>query len=480
MKNKFYLLIFLFAVSSCSTSDFEVLNTDTKNPASVPGETLFTNATERFYQILNSASVNDNVFRLYAQYWAQTTYPDESQYNMVGRRNPDNWFTRLYRDVLKDLSESKKNIEAEVAVGAEGEVAKVNKLAIIEFNTIHAYATLVDLFGDVPYTEALDFNNPSPKYDDAKTIYLDLINRLDAAIAKMDVSGAGISSKQDLIYQGDVSLWKKAANSLKLRLAMRMADVDPAKASSMAISAVQGGLISSNAENLSLDYIVTPPFTNPVYEDLVLSGRTDFVGSNTLIDKMNALADGRRSQYFDSNLGDGVYVGGVYGSANTYNQGSHMGAKLNSPDNPGIVLSYAEVEFLLAEAVERGIAVGGSAESHYNAGIKASFEEWGASGSDAYLANPKVAYATADGNWKQKIGIQKWFALFNNGLEGWTAWRLLDFQGFNVPEGLEYKDIPVRFIYSIGEATLNGASVKAAAAAIGGDSAETKLFFDKY
>lgn len=149
MKNKFYLLIFLFAVSSCSTSDFEALNTDTKNPASVPGETLFTNATERFYQILNSASVNDNVFRLYAQYWAQTTYPDESQYNMVGRRNPDNWFTRLYRDVLKDLSESKKNIEAEVAVGAEGEVAKVNKLAIIEFNTIHAYATLVDLFGDV-------------------------------------------------------------------------------------------------------------------------------------------------------------------------------------------------------------------------------------------------------------------------------------------------------------------------------------------
>lgn len=479
MKNKFYFILFLFVISACSTSDFEELNTDTKNPASVPGETLFANATERFYQILNSSSVNDNVFRLYAQYWAQTTYPDESQYNMVSRRNPDNWFSRIYRDVLKDLDEAKKVITSSVAVGAAGEVAKANKLAIIEINTVHAYATLVDLFGNVPYTEALNFSNPSPKYDDAKTIYLDIINRLDAAIAKLDGTGEGFAS-QDLIYQGDVNLWKKAANSLKLRLAMRIADVDPAKAASMATSAVQSGVISSNGENLSLDYIVTPPYTNPVYEDLVLSGRTDYVGSNTLVDKMNDLSDGRRASYFDNNLGDGVYVGGVYGSANTYNQCIHMGAKLNSADNPGTVLSYAEVEFLLAEAVARGIAVGGSEASHYEAGIRASFEEWGASGADTYLANPKVAYGTAEGNWKQKIGIQKWFALFNNGLEGWTAWRLFDFTGFNTPDGLEYKDIPVRFIYPIEEATLNGDNVKAAAAAIGGDIASTKLFFDKY
>ncbi|MBK8628303.1 MAG: SusD/RagB family nutrient-binding outer membrane lipoprotein [Saprospiraceae bacterium] len=462
-----YILFLLIIVSYCSTADFDSLNTDSKNPASVPGETLFTNATERFYQILNSANVNNNVCRLYAQYWAQTTYPDESQYNMITRRNPDNWFTRLYRDVLKDLDASKTIIEAQSVAGESAIKTKANKLAIIEVNVVHAYATLVDLFGDVPYSEALDFSNPSPKYDDAKTVYFDIISRLDVAINTLNPDFNGFSSSEDLINQGDMQKWLKAANSLKLRLAMRIADIDAVKSAEMAKSAVAGGVISSNSENLSLDYIVTPPYTNPVYEDLVLSGRNDFVGANTLIDKMNTLKDGRRNSFFDSNMGADVFVGGVYGSANTYNQASHLGSLLNTPDNAGTVISYSEVEFLLAEAIERGFDVGGTAAGHYENGIKASFEEWGAGSADVYLANADVAYATASGNWKQKIGTQKWIALFNNGLEGWTVWRMLDFEGFNVPEGLTYQDIPVRFIYSIGEATLNGANVKAAGAAIG-------------
>ena len=99
------------------------------------------------------------------------------------------------------------------------------------------------------------------------------------------------------------------------------------------------------------------------------------------------------------------------------------------PDLPGTLISYAEVEFLLAEAAARGYDVGGTAESHYNAGIEASMDEWGVTDATAistYLADADVAYTTASGDWKQKIGVQKWIAMYNLPFEGWTAYRLLD------------------------------------------------------
>ena len=106
--------------------------------------------------------------------------------------------------------------------------------------------------------------------------------------------------------------------------------------------------------------------------------------------------------------------------------------------------------------------------------------EWGGTSAmaTAYLANPAVAYTTAEGNWKQKIGTQKWLALFNNGLEGWNSWKLLDFTGFNAPDGMTLGDIPTRLIYPVNEATLNGTSLNAAIAAIGGNSKTGKVFWD--
>ena len=117
----------------------------------------------------------------------------------------------------------------------------------------------------------------------------------------------------------------------------------------------------------------------------------------------------------------------------------------------------AEGQFLLAEAVERGMNVGGTAASHYEAGISASIEFWGGSTADAttYLAQPTVAYATAAGDWKVKIGTQAWIALYNRGYEAWTEWRRLDAPILNVPDGLTYGDIPVRYTYPVQEQNLN-------------------------
>jgi len=150
----------------------------------------------------------------------------------------------------------------------------------------------------------------------------------------------------------------------------------------------------------------------------------------------------------------------------------------------GLFLDYSETEFGLAEAIERGFITGDAAE-HYNKGVIASIVYWGGTteAAAAYLAQPKVAYATATGDYKQKIGFQKWLALYNRGLDAWLEWRRLDYPkllpptGGNAPAGLQ---IPLRIIYPITEGTLNGANLKSAADAMGGDLTSVKLFWDKF
>jgi hypothetical protein len=97
------------------------------------------------------------------------------------------------------------------------------------------------------------------------------------------------------------------------------------------------------------------------------------------------------------------------------------------------------------------------------------------------LAKPTVAYATAAGTWKQKIGTQSWLAAYTRGIEAYTTWRRLDYPIFNLAEeAATYADIPVRFTFPVNEQTLNAVNYKAAAAAVGGDLISTKIFWDKF
>jgi len=212
---------------------------------------------------------------------------------------------------------------------------------------------------------------------------------------------------------------------------------------------------------------------------LVASGRHDFVPANTIVDIMNTLEDPRRPAFFTEY--NGSYVGGKYGYPNSFSQYSHISDQIQIPDFQGIIMTYSEICFYLAEAAERGYNVGGSAGEWYNKGIEASFEFWGVSGAADYIAKPEVAYATAEGNWKQKIGTQSWIALYTCGIEGYTTWRRLDYPIFNLPnEATTYSDIPVRFTFPINEQTLNEVNYKAASELIGGDLITTKIFWDKF
>lgn len=462
------IIVALSVVTLFSCAVDEELNIDKKHPIQVPASGLFTNGTRNFFDLLNSASVNRNVFRLYAQYWSQTTYPDESQYNQTTRKLPDNTFRVVYRNVLKDLEEAKTVFKNE----KDKDLA--TKTAIIEVMEVYAYSFLVDMFGNVPYSQALTAEK-FPKYDDAKTIYLDLFKRLNKAISDIDASKT--ISMGDPVYNGKASLWKKAANSLKLRMAMRLADVDVATSKKYAEEAIKD-LISNNAENFGIIYYGSAPNTNPLWVQFVQSGRDDFVSSNTMIDMMNDLQDPRRALFF--NTVGGKYIGGIYGNANASNNFSAISERLKNPSLKGCGVSYAEVEFLLAEAAQRGYSVTGTAAEHYEKGIEASILQWGGTATDVkiYLKVPKIQYDVA--NWKKILATQKWIALFNNGFEGWTTYRFFDYPTLNkVSLDGDELSVPTRFLYPENESGFNGENKKKAATAIGGDKKDTKIFWDK-
>lgn len=474
MKKLFLLFIIAGFFSACY-NDFDEINTDTKNPANVPPVMLFTGAQRQMADAVTNTNVNLNIFRLLAQYWTETTYIDESNYDLGTRNIPQNFWNIIYVDVLNPLQKAQELIPDQAGVLEE---VKTNQNACVEIMMVYAYAALVNTFGDIPYSQALDIDNVHPAYDDDAVIFSDLLARLDGAISSIKTDAAGFGAG-DVLFFGDMSRWLLFANSLKLRLGMQIADADAAKAKSVVESAVAAGVLASNGDNIMFYYEASSPNTNPVWVDVVQSGRNDFVVANTLVDEMVALGDPRVPNYFTVDANNG-YSGGIYGSNNNYATYSKPSETLTAPDYPATLLDYAEVEFLLAEAVERGMNVGGTAAEHYANAIRASITNWGGSDAeaDAYLASPDVDYATASGDWKEKIGTQKWIALFNRGFEAWTEWRRFDYPVLNPPiEAVS--DIPVRYTYPPQEQNLNAASWEAGSAAIGGDAVTTKLFWDK-
>ncbi|WDF59178.1 SusD/RagB family nutrient-binding outer membrane lipoprotein [Flavobacterium sp. KACC 22758] len=488
MKNRLLLLIPIISLfaSSC-TDDITGLNTDTKRPTYTEANYLFTNAEHAMVDQVTSTSVNYNVFRLFAQHWAEVQYPQESQYDLTGRKIPDTHWLVYYRDVLRDYKEARNLLVSQKAnfVGtAEEAIAIDNKIAIIDIVSAYSYGILVDTFGDVPYTQALDIlNYPLPQYDDAQTIYKDLIAKLTAASNSLDTS-VGSFGSADLIYGGNTASWAKFANSLRLRMAINMHDVDAAYATTQANAAITDGIFTSSADGAYMTYASTQPNANPLYVDLVASGRNDFIPADTFVNKLNSLQDPRRAKYFtEFPEGSGQYLGGKYGSVNVYGSFSHITTTIQAPTYPGVLLTYSEVEFLLAEAVERGITAG-SAATHYNNAVTASLQDWNVSNTDiaAYLTKPEVAYATAAGTWKQKIGEQAWIAYYNRGFEAWTSYRRLDFPALVAPAGTfgDITEVPKRYSYPGIEQTLNKTNYQAAVSKLGNDKVTTHVFWDKF
>lgn len=491
-------------LSSCE-KNFETINSDPNNPKAVPNSYLLVGAERGLMDFSTDIWWGGNMGNQLAQYWSSNQYTSESRYQFRTAITNSYWGF-FYSGGLNDpgsgilvgglyeLNTIIKNCQADPAGNAASGYAG-NQIAAATILRVWLLQRMTDAWGMIPYSQSLQ---PSlyraPKYDSQEAIYDGLMGELNNALSLINASEAGPTN--DLIYGGDMDLWKKFGNSLKMRLALRTADRNAAASQAAFEAAVTAGGFTSNADNALFPY-GTGTEANPVYGNRYVDNRNDYCASNTMLDILVAQNDPRLSAFYNPALATGNWVGEVYGlsegngAATPNSQVSQRSDLVLSPDLPGIYMDYASVEFMLAEAVERGWAVGGTAQAHYEAGVGASIEYWTTlNGSPAtpadiaaYIAQPAVDYTNAASGttYKEKIGKQSWIALFNQGTEGWTEWRRLDFGILQLPaDGVldTYQGIPLRIKYPVDEQTLNSGNYGAAIAAQGPDLQGTKVWWD--
>jgi len=505
MKRIYLIFIVLsVAVVSC-TENFEEYNTDDKNPTQVEGEFLFTQGQKELVDQISSTNVNLNIWKLWSQYWTETTYTDEENYDIINRTIADNAYDIYYTNVLKSFDEARKLIEADELQPSESEAQKNNKLLIIDLMEVYAYHNLVNIFGNVPYNDAMDIDQISPAYEDAASIYSDLMSRVNNAIDNLNANAPSFTSA-DAVYNGDVESWLRFANSLKLKIAINVADVsdqvdfDPQTA---AEEAVDAGVISSAGENATLEYEGSSPNTNPLHEDLVLSGRKDFVPANTLVNQLATKQDPRIDDYLDKPIAVSFPVVNEEIQNDTlevstpilfyYNDGTR---ELVEPDSIydmspaegatsdsiyGIIVpaedadleptyywggqygyqaSYAghsHIDSRILEATFPGFLMTYSEVQFYIAEAAARGYSVGQSAEEAYDAGVTASIVYWGGseteaenylnehpydanNWKASIGLQSWFASYTRGFIGYTTYRRLDEPDImNTPDPDVYK-----------------------------------------
>jgi len=423
------------------------------------------------------ADNNFNADLLIIQHWAKIQYTEPDRYIFSNSSFTSLWNTG-YAQSITNLN---------TIIQLPDEKANVNYKSVALILRSWVFSLLTDAYGDIPYKQAGDIkNNLTPAYDTQKDVYFGLLDELKNASAALTTTGNTISG--DVIYSGKIDRWKKFANALRFRIALRIADREPDKAKQTINEVLSdaGGLISSNAETAQFIYS-TSAQQNPI--SAWFDTRDEFRIAKTLLDKLTALNDPRIPVYANkpTDVSVTTYVGVPSGltTSDANNLGfaktSRPGSYFYAPQAPAVIISYAEVLFDRAEAAARGFTTE-DANALYKAAITASLNQYAITDATVisnYLAQSTVTYDA--GNFKKSIGEQKWIALYGQGLEAFAEWRRLDYPQLTpAVAGVLDKKIPVRFIYPGSEQSLNGDNYKLAVANQGTDNLLTKLWFDKY
>jgi hypothetical protein len=475
MKTKYITLLLsgflLVTFSSCKKS-LDETNTNPNASETPQPEYLLTAAIKNTADTYWGTANNMNSSLLFVQHWAAIQYTDADRYILTNTSFQDLWTVGYSKGVV-NLNNLIKIADADGNTNYKG-------VALVLRSWIFCLET--DAYGDIPYTQAGDIKTYlSPKYDSQREVYLGLLNDLATAQAALDPAGKPIQG--DVIYGNSIASWKKFANSLRLRIAMRISDREP-ELSKQVISAIQTeglGYISSNAENAQLVYKASPN-QNPVSR--IFETRDDHRVSKTITDRLSALNDPRLAIYADRATETQLYTGVPNGllTGDAANLGltrtSKPGAYFRLPSAPAVIMTYAEVLFDRAEAAARGFTTENAAEL-YRQAVEASLMQYGISTANiaTYLSSPAVQYDAA--NYKKSIGDQKWIALFGQGLEAFAEWRRLDYPQLSpAVAGALNGQMPKRFIYPGTEQSLNPEGYQAAVANQGPDLLTTKLWFD--
>jgi len=303
-----------------------------------------------------------------------------------------------------------------------------------------------------------------------------------------------------------VKKWRKLANSLRVRYLMRISDRRNVSADLKAILNDPGNnpIFESNADHAVYTYQAAAPNQFPLFTSRIGSFN-EFRASKTMVDFLQSLSDPRLYIFFrptpateeTASTADDKYDGIPNGLddvvAQTYNGGQQYQARIgplfyeqsNSAKGiqvaKGVIMTYAEVQFLLAEAREKGLIDAGSAETYYTNGINASFSYYGVTPDAAYFTQTKVAYAGSTTEKLEKIGSQRWVASYYQGMEAWFSWKRTGYPKILPAVDNQNDDrIPVRFIYPRIEQSLNSMNRDAAVSRQGADDINTRVWWDVY
>lgn len=479
------MLAVVLLLASCS-DNFLDINTDPNNPLEVSPDLLLPvaqNYSARVQESMGNPRGQNTLGNMMMYNWSQSDgfswYTDEFLY-LVTSSFYNNIFDYSYTNVLKQYN-GLTSLE-----GAENGYYQ----AIGNIMKAYHFNILVDTYGDIPYSEALQRgSNPTPAYDDSQVIYEDLVVQLTAAIALIDATDSNtdidalVPGADDGIFGGDMDMWKKFANSIKLRMLVRQSDMSGRagyiQTELATISAEGSGYISEDVE-VNIGYNNGTDQQNPkwAYYGYDVSGTitnnnqatcaTDYVlayltGTNDprlnfIYEKpatghlgvMQGLQNYDETEYgvdglvpeFVSNIGPGI---------------------LKSADQGAVLYTAAEAYFNQAE-IDLKFNAGASAQSLYESGIQASFDYLGAGSATAYFTQAKnlVNWNTST-NKKQAIITQKWIAV--NGIDAIQSWFDYNRTGFpaNLPiSALATKaDRPVRLAYPASEVTSNALNLPA-------------------
>lgn len=479
MKSKVIFLITTMIIAATSCNNFETLNTDPSRSSETQPEFLLANAEKRATDLMYDTYFNGRIGMELSQYWMGTDKTSDGRFLFTN----DGLWTGLYAGPLMDLQEIQNYYDR------HPQESNPHTIAVAEILKAWIFHVLTDVYVDIPYTQALNGEStPQPVYDRGQDIYAALLASLkkQADVLTNTPSGA---IRGDIVANGSAQKWVKIANALRMRIALRMADVQPAEAK-LAIEEAAKNTLTDVSQDVFFPYNVATTTNRFPYND-VERPLVEFAVTSTLVDYLKSVNDPRLPIFARPDETNGKYIGKVYGTeANspTMIGLSKPGVIAFSGAAKGYIITYAEIAFIKAEAAARGMNVGTeNAESLYNAAVTASMTQWGVTDPktiSTYLAD--VPYNA--GNWKNVIGTQKWLALYMQGIQAWMERLRLDIKKPNgdilfIPPASgsldpEVTDVPKRLKYPSGSRASNAINSEKAAKNIGGDTQAVKNWWD--
>lgn len=462
-------------VSACDL-DLTELNENPNAPADVPASTILPGGIASAVSLALGYNLNMDLTELWVQHLAEIQYGEEDQYELRSEE-VDASFRSFYSGPLADFQRI-------IEKGQETEEPNVE--AVGKIMKAWTFLIMTDMWGDLPYSQALtgaeEGGTIQPEYDLQEDIYAALLTELSEAGALIDPDAGCPFGAADLIYACDLEKWERFANSLRLRIGVRLSEVNPGLGQQVVQDAIAAGVFASNADNATLAYLPSLPNVNPWYNSIRLRPGDHRV-SATVIDTLKSLDDPRLQVYANPTAASGEYRGmpnGLEEHSYQLDETSTIGRSFAAADAPAVLMSYSEVLFLLAEAAQRGWIGGGAAAAavHYRDAIRASMEMWGVPNGQIqnYLLQPEVQYDP--NNWRASIGLQKWIALFGNGPEAFAEWRRLGFPVLTPGADAAFDAPPRRYPYPDSEFVYNEQNLNMAITRQGGAALPDPVWWD--